>query len=117
MGFNKKDIRFIIHYHIPGSPEMYLQEIGRASRDGKNGLAVLLYNAGDEKIQQRFIETSLPTREVLVQEAKRGLKRIDDDPIQKLAQFFTNNSDSINEAMEEINSRKHIKNTQLYFMM
>lgn len=117
MGFNKLDIRFIIHYHIPGSPEMYLQEIGRASRDGKNGLAVLLYNAGDEKIQQRFIETSLPTREVLVQEAKRGLKRIDDDPIQKLAQFFTNNSDSINEAMEEINSRKHIKNTQLYFMM
>ena len=117
MGFNKEDIRFIIHYHIPGSPEMYLQEIGRASRDGEKGLAVLLYTPGDEQIQQWFIETSLPDRGALIQGAKKGTKILVDDAIQKLAQFFMEKSQSVDEAMERIKERKQIKNTQLYFML
>lgn len=60
MGFDKKDIRFVIHYHLPASVEMYLQEVGRASRDGKESLAILFYQVGDEQIQRRFIENSLP---------------------------------------------------------
>lgn len=117
MGFNKEDIRFIIHYHIPGSPEMYLQEIGRASRDGEKGVAVLLYTPGDEQIQQWFIETSLPDRAALLQGTNKNTQMLVDDVIQKLVQFFMDQSKSVDEAMEKIKERKRIKNIQLYFMM
>ena len=67
MWIDKKDIRFIIHYNLPGSIESYYQEIGRAWRDGKMSYAITLASYGDTKIQEFFIENTYPSkREVLM---------------------------------------------------
>ncbi|MBA2873254.1 RecQ family ATP-dependent DNA helicase [Thermaerobacillus caldiproteolyticus] len=61
MGVNKANIRFVIHFHFPGQLEAYLQEIGRAGRDGKHSIAILLYTNGDEDMVQSLMEMELPT--------------------------------------------------------
>ncbi|MBY0122553.1 ATP-dependent DNA helicase RecQ [Bacillus sp. S/N-304-OC-R1] len=61
MGINKDNIRFIIHFHMPLQIESYLQEIGRAGRDGGKSLAVLLYSPGDEQLPFQLAEGELPT--------------------------------------------------------
>jgi ATP-dependent DNA helicase RecQ len=118
MGFDKKDIRFIIHYHLPDSPEMYLQEVGRASRDGEESLAILLYQPGDEQIQKRFLEESLPTKEILQAVSKNQKNAlIETDPLYKLASYFIQSHPNINSALATIADRKEIKNKQLNYMI
>lgn len=60
MGINKKNIRYVIHYHMPADIESYVQEIGRAGRDGKQSLAILLYANGDEMLQRRILDNTIP---------------------------------------------------------
>lgn len=61
MGVNKPDIRFVIHFHLPATMESYVQEIGRAGRDGEQSAAVLLYSDGDEGLPLHLMEQQLPT--------------------------------------------------------
>jgi len=56
MGIDKSNIRVVIHYHFPASLEHYLQEIGRAGRDGKPGTCYLLFSAADLEIHQSLME-------------------------------------------------------------
>jgi ATP-dependent DNA helicase RecQ len=60
MGVNKENIRFVLHFHMPGQMEAYLQEIGRAGRDGEKSIAILLYTNGDEGMVQSLMEAELP---------------------------------------------------------
>ena len=63
MGINKENIRFIIHYHMPMQIESYLQEIGRAGRDGLPSVAILIYAPGDEQLPIQLAEGELPSEQ------------------------------------------------------
>jgi ATP-dependent DNA helicase RecQ len=61
MGIDRSDVRFVIHYEIPGSVEAYYQEAGRAGRDGENSVCELLFNYADTRTQEFFIDGANPT--------------------------------------------------------
>ena len=61
MGINKSDIRLIIHYHFPLQIESFIQEVGRAGRDGKQSMSLLLYSPKDVAIPKSLIQSELPT--------------------------------------------------------
>lgn len=63
LGIDKRDIRFVIHHAVPDSIETYVQESGRAGRDGKAARAVLFYRLEDRRVQSYFLGGKYPRRE------------------------------------------------------
>lgn len=76
MGIDKPDVRFVVHYDLPESPEAYFQEAGRAGRDGKRSFAVQLWNGVDVRRTKQIEDVSFPSLEYI------------EDVYQKLHAFF-----------------------------
>src|SRR5213594_598469 len=58
LGIDKPDIRYIVHHQAPASLEQYVQEAGRAGRDGRRANCVLLFDPKDRDIHEALLQTS-----------------------------------------------------------
>jgi len=58
LGIDKPDIRYIVHYQAPASLEQYVQEAGRAGRDGNKANCILLYDPDDRTIHEALLAKS-----------------------------------------------------------
>jgi ATP-dependent DNA helicase RecQ len=61
MGIDRPDVRFVLHYTMPGTLEAYYQEAGRAGRDGLPARATLIYSPKDTALHESFIANDSPT--------------------------------------------------------
>ncbi|HKG23230.1 MAG TPA: ATP-dependent DNA helicase RecQ, partial [Blastocatellia bacterium] len=113
MGIDKSDIRFVVHFHLPGAVEAYYQEVGRAGRDMMPADCVLLFNYADTRTQQFFIEGSHPPPELIArvyQEiASRGADKIDASARDIAQRLGIKNEMSIYSALVILEKAGHIE--------
>jgi ATP-dependent DNA helicase RecQ len=98
MGIDRSDVRFVIHYEVPGSVEAYYQEAGRAGRDGENAYCELLFNYADTRTQEFFIDGANPTAAI----------------IRSIYQYLLNEADrefEVHRTLEEITQAVDVKNS------
>lgn len=98
MGIDRSDVRFVIHYEVPGSVEAYYQEAGRAGRDGENAFCELLFNYADTRTQEFFIDGANPTAAI----------------VRSIYQYLLNEADKdfeVHRTLEEIAEGAGVKNS------
>ncbi len=88
MGIDKPNIRYTIHYGIPGSIEAFYQEAGRSGRDRRAAWCTLIVSEHDHERNQRLLSPDTPVEEVAA--ALERIPRADNDDVTRALYFETN---------------------------
>jgi len=99
MGFDKPDLGFVIHFQRPGSVVAYYQQVGRAGRATDSAFSVLLNGREDDEIQDYFIRTAFPPKEI-VEQILRELARHPGLKIEELASLMNHSESTIEKALK-----------------
>ena len=83
LGIDKRDLRFVVHYHFPGSVEAFYQEAGRAGRDGLPATCSVLYRVEDSRVQSYFLGGKYPD----VEEAAKVALSLEHSPLGERVQL------------------------------
>jgi ATP-dependent DNA helicase RecQ len=88
MGIDKPNVRYTIHYNIPISLEAFYQEAGRAGRDGRHAVCIILFS-GDLSSWKELYDPDLTAEKLANVTQKRAPRRSQDD-IYRMLYFHTN---------------------------
>lgn len=89
MGIDKPNVGFVIHCGMPGNPESYYQEAGRAGRDGSPAQCILLFQRRDIMVNRYFIDQGEGENSGLTPEQALTLKQQDLRRLQQMTRYCT----------------------------
>lgn len=75
MGVNKKNVRWVVHFGLPGSLEAYVQEVGRAGREGKWAECLLIHAPTDPGRVERRLDAALRKLDPALDPAIQKIKK------------------------------------------
>jgi len=114
MGINKADIRQVIHYHLPNNLADYVQEIGRAGRDGAPALAVLLYAPGDEQLVRNLNDLTMASPIEIQRDQQRfQQEQAPATDLSAVLQYYWTHGYSVEQVTAQFEKRQRAKETEL----
>ncbi|MCW0952948.1 RecQ family ATP-dependent DNA helicase [Weissella ceti] len=111
MGIDKDNIRYVIHYHMSSDIPNYLQEFGRAGRNGENAVAILLFAPGDEQLHYGLIDQTIPDDQTIKMFYQTG--RIQSPEKQQLLTYYQNADYREVEVLDIMHARKNARYADL----
>ncbi|TPR17496.1 RecQ family ATP-dependent DNA helicase [Apilactobacillus timberlakei] len=106
MGIDKSNIRYVIHYHMPSNIESYVQEMGRAGRDMKESISVILYQKNDEMLQYNLLMDNIPDDDIISFYYRNYKKIHNDDEQTKLLKYYYDNDYSEEKVISIFKARR-----------